>query len=92
VDDGYYVPLAQLVAWGKDDLQRQPELAKIYSQSAGLTAFLMDADAARYREPLVRYLQAVYAGRDDQQTLAAQAGRSYGELDAEYRELIESLP
>lgn len=92
VADGFYVPLATLVTWGKDDLQRQTELAKIYSQSAGLSAFLMDAGAASYREPLVRYLAAVYAGRDDAKSLATLTGRSYAELDAEYREFIESLP
>jgi len=92
VAEEFYVPLDRLVAWGKDDLQRQPELAKIYSQLAGLSAFLMDAREARYREPLVRYLTAVYAGRDDPQSLATLTGRSYGGLDAEYRQFIESLP
>ena len=36
---------------------------KLYSQSSGLAAFLIDGEQGRYREPLVRYLQAVYAGR-----------------------------
>ncbi len=54
-----------LTRLGKDDLQRYPELAKLYSQSAGLAALLMDGEAGRYREPLVEYLSAVYAGRDN---------------------------
>lgn len=90
--DGFYVPLEQLAAWNKSDLQHQVELAKIYSQSAGLSAMLMDARSARYREPLVRYLQAVYAGRDNAETLSKVTSRSYPELDAEYREFLESLP
>ena len=52
--DGFYIPLAELTQLGKDDVQRHPEIAKLYSQSAGLAAFLMDADGGRYREPLVR--------------------------------------
>ena len=32
--------------------------------------FLLDGEQGRYREPLVRYLQAVYAGRDNDGTLA----------------------
>lgn len=92
LEDNYYEPLAILTQWGKDDLQRQPELARLYSQSAGLAAFIMDADGARYREPLVRYLEVVYAGRDNARTLSAITGRDYGELDAEYRAFLESLP
>ena len=92
LQEDFYVPLAQVTNWSKHDLQRQPELAKIYSQSAGLSAFLMDGAGTRYREPLVRYLQAVYAGRDDAQTLEKLTGRSLEELDAEYRQFLQSLP
>jgi hypothetical protein len=90
--DGFYVPLSQLTAWGKDDLQRQPELARLYSQSAGLAAFLMDAEQGRFREALVQYLADVYAGRDDGRTLASATGVPYEQLDAAYRRYLESLP
>jgi hypothetical protein len=90
--DHYYIPLAQLTTWGETELQQQPELAKIYSEASGLSAFLMDGEQARYREPLVRYLQAIYAGHDDPQTLSKLTGRSYEELDAEYRACMQSLP
>jgi hypothetical protein len=87
-----YIPLAQLTKWGRLDMQAQPDLGNVYSEASGLAAFLMDAGHARYREPLVQYLQAIYAGKDDQQTLAKLTGQSYPELDAEYRRFMESLP
>jgi hypothetical protein len=90
--DGFYMPLAELTRLGKDELQRHPDITKLYSQSAGMAAFLMDGQQGRYREPLVRYLQAVYAGKDNDQSLAEAAGTSYGELDAQYRGYMESLP
>jgi hypothetical protein len=90
--DSFYEPLAELTRLGKDDLQRRPELARLYSQSAGLAAFLMDAERGRYREPLVRYLIDVYAGRDNERTLASATGVTYEELDAAYRRYMESLP
>jgi hypothetical protein len=90
--ENFYVPLAQLNQMGKNDLQRHAEIAKVYSQAAGLAAFLMDADAGRYREPLVAYLTAVYAGRDEPDTLAAATGLSNEALDAAYRRFMESLP
>ena len=90
--DGFYVPLAELDELGKDDLQRHPEIAKLYSQSTGLAAFLMDGDGGRYREPLVVYLTAVYAGRDDAESLSDATGATNSELDAAYRRYMESLP
>jgi len=90
--DGFYVSLAELTQLGKSELQRRADIAKLYSQAAGLSAFLMDAQEGRYREPLVRYLEAVYAGRDDAQSLQQAAGATYEELDAQYRRYMESLP
>jgi hypothetical protein len=90
--DGYYVPLSELAAMNKEDVQRHPEIAKLYSQSSGLAAFLIDGDGGRYREPFVSYLQLIYAGRDDSDSLSAATGASYAELDAAYRRHMESLP
>jgi hypothetical protein len=92
LQDGYYLPLLRFVRLDKSDLQRRSDLAQLYSQAAGLTAFLMDGEQGRYREPLVRYLVSVYAGRDDARTLTRTTGRSYRALDAEYRQFLESLP
>jgi hypothetical protein len=90
--DGFYVPLAELTTLGKEPLQRYPELAKLYGQSTGLAAFLMDGQQGRYCEPLVRFLAAVYAGDDDTSTLSTLTGTSYDDLDSEYREFLQSLP
>jgi hypothetical protein len=89
---GFYVPLDELTRLGKTPLQRYPELAKLYSQSAGLAAMLMDGAGGRYREPLVRYLTTVYAGRDEPGSLSEATGESPATLDAGYREYLESLP
>lgn len=90
--DNYYIPLADLVKLGKYEIQHREDVAKLYSQSSGMTAFLLNGADGRYREPLVRYLQAVYTRRDNDQTLAEATGSSYSELDATYRRYMESLP
>jgi hypothetical protein len=90
--DGFYIPLAELTQLGKSDLQEHPEIAKLYSQAAGLSAFLMDGEQGRYREKLIRYLGAVYAGRDTARSLADIAEVSYQDLDWQYRRYIQSLP
>jgi hypothetical protein len=88
----FYVPLAELTKFGKLDMQRHAEVSKLYSQSSGLAAFLMDGEDGRYREALVRYLAAVYAGRDNERSLAEEAGADYSRLDAAYCKHVESLP
>jgi hypothetical protein len=90
--DNYYVPLADLTKLGKYEMQRRDDVAKLYSQSSGLAAFLLNGAEGRYREPLVRYLQAVYTRHDNDQTLAEATGSSYPELDATYHRFMESLP
>ncbi|RIK72226.1 MAG: hypothetical protein DCC67_19580 [Planctomycetota bacterium] len=92
VVDGYYVPLAELSALGVTDLQARPDLARLYSQSAGLAAFFMDYRGGVYRKPFRELLAAVYAGSDSPDKLASLTGRAYAELDREYAEFMESLP
>jgi hypothetical protein len=73
-------------------VQHHAEIKKVYSQSAGMTTFLMHGGQGRFREPMVRYLQAVYAGKDDGETLAELTGESYDALDKGYAEFLKSLP
>ena len=92
LERGDYVPLAELTSMGLADVQRHPQISMLYSESSGLTYFLLFAADARYRENLVDYLVAVYTHRDRQTTLADLTERSYSELDAEYRQFIQQLP
>lgn len=89
---GFFIPLAELARLGRDDVQRHPEIAKLYGQSTGVVAFLLGGENGRYQEPLVTYLQAVYAGRDNAQSLATGTGASFEELDKQFRRYMESLP
>jgi hypothetical protein len=90
--EGFYVPLAELTQLGKTAVQRHTDIAKLYGQATGLAAFFMDAEQGRYREPLVRYLVAVYSGRDGASSLSDAMAAGYSELDAEYRRYMQSLP
>ncbi|MEX0977223.1 MAG: hypothetical protein WDZ48_00130, partial [Pirellulales bacterium] len=83
--DHYYIPLAQLVQFGMEGMQQDPNIARLYSQSAGLADFFMHDAVGRYREPLIRYLGAVYAGRATPDSLAEMTASSYESLDREYR-------
>ncbi|MBM4021658.1 MAG: hypothetical protein FJ284_05335 [Planctomycetes bacterium] len=88
VDDDFHVPLAELVALGREAFQASDRLADVYDQSAALADFFMNAAANRYRESFVEYLARVYAGTADTDTLARLCGRSLAELDAEYKDYL----
>ena len=45
-----------------------------------------------YRQELVEYLRAVYAGRDKPTTLAELTGQRYERLDAQYGDFLQRLP
>jgi hypothetical protein len=92
LEENYYLPLADLVRLGKDDLQQRPDLTQLYSQLAGLTTFLMHAESGRYRQSLVDYLSAVYSGRASEQTLAELTNQSFVRLDQEYHDFLKALP
>jgi hypothetical protein len=89
--DNFYVPLAEVTAFGRDSLQHQPRLATLYTQFAGLANFFMHYDGGRYRQPLIDYLIAVYSGRAEPGTLAKLTGASYDKLDQQYREYMNDL-
>jgi hypothetical protein len=87
--DKFYLPLEDLAKLGRQGLQQHPEIRQLYSQAAGLAAFLMDYRRGCYREALVLALQAVYQGRDRPDTLASLAGAASQELDRQYREFLQ---
>ncbi|MCA9246931.1 MAG: hypothetical protein KDA42_07440 [Planctomycetales bacterium] len=89
---GFYLPIAELVAMGKLDVQRSPDIGKIYTQAAGLATFLMHYDRGRYREAMIDYLAEIYAGRDDRESLSRLTGSKYEQLDREYHEFLRSAP
>ena len=86
--DHFYVPLAELVGYNMETLQKDPRIATLYSQSAGLTHFLIHYDHARYRDALVAYLSDVYSAHDNEQTLPKLTGASFAELDKQYKEFM----
>ena len=86
------MPLAELDALGMTDLQQRPDIARLYSQSAGLASFFIDGRDGKYRRAFRELLRLIYAGRDEAGSLPELTGRNAGELDREYQQFMESLP
>lgn len=82
------MPLDQLVRLGREDLQRHPDIRRLYTQSAGLAHFLMDFDRGRHRDALVRFLSAVYLGRDTPETLFSIDGLSAVTIEEDWQTFL----
>ena len=87
-EDGFYVPFGQFVAYGTQQLQRDPRIRTLYSQAAGQATFLMQYDHGRYRRALAEYLQAIYRGTARPETLASTTGVQFRQMDEQYREFL----
>jgi hypothetical protein len=88
VDDKFYVPLANLTAMGMLALQQNPDIRPIYSESTGLTQFLLHGKEGEYRDATIQYLIAIYTGRDRPSTLQELTGVDFSTLDQEYAEYL----
>jgi hypothetical protein len=80
--------LAQLTAMPRDELQNSRDIGQIYTQSAGLSHFLIDGQDGKYREPFIELLTAIYRGEDAAETLAKATGQPLRQLDDEYRTFL----
>jgi hypothetical protein len=95
----YYVPLREFSAMGLNRFQQSAELARNYTQSAGLARFFMEYDNGRYREAVVKQLTQLYSAnpreRDHAMSLEELTGVEFEKLDEQYaddaRRIEESL-
>ena len=88
LESKFYVPLKEFAGYGRERFQKDPRIATLYSQAAGLANFLVHYDGGRYRDALVAYLVMVYTGRDGPDTLTDLTGTDFSTLDKQYREFV----
>lgn len=97
LDRDYYVPLREFTEMGSLAFQTTPtpQLARNYTQAAGMAHFFMHYDSGRYREALVAHLAQIYSNdsrkRQYPQGLDELTGVSLTELDRQYGEWLKSL-
>jgi tetratricopeptide (TPR) repeat protein len=82
------LPWPQLAALGREALQDHPHIARLYTQAAGLTHFLMDGQAGRFRPAVCRLLTQIYQGRDTPDALPNLTGQSWDELEEAYQRFL----
>jgi hypothetical protein len=89
LNNGTHVPFQELSRFGRADLQADPRIRQLYTQSAGMAHFLMDFDNGRYRQEVLQLLGCIYSGQGIEENVRDLEARA-GTLDQEY--LDEFLP
>jgi hypothetical protein len=92
LQEGVYLPFAELDALSQNQLQAHPEVRQLYSQSAGLTQFLMTAEQGRYRAGLIEFLKGFYSGKPRADAWSKTVGMEAAELDRLYPEFLRVEP
>ncbi len=87
--DEYFIPLAELIDIGRSQLQKREDIRKLYSQSAGLTHFLMNAQSGKYEQALIGFLRLLYQGKLKPDSFEKFVGISIADLEREYRNYLK---
>jgi hypothetical protein len=85
---GDLLPSQRLASLGRVAIQRDPDIRKLYAQSAALAHFLMDGVDGKHREAFVDLLTGVYRGTDAADSLAAATGQPFAALDEQYLQFL----
>ena len=88
--ENYYIPLREFSGFGMQEFQRSDNVAKNYTQAAGLARFFMHYEKGRYREALVKHLAQLYSAdertRERADGLDELTGVDFSDLDRQYAE------
>jgi len=84
--ENFHIPLQELSAIGRSGLQKRPDIVRIYSEAAGMTDMLMNANNGAYESKLTEFFKLVYKGRIKPGTFVKVIGKTYQQLDEEYKE------
>ena len=84
----FLMPLSDLATASKKQFQSVDDLAKVYSQSAGMTHYLMDSNFGSMREPLIEFLRLSYQGKLKKGSFEKLIGKSFDEIENQYDQFL----
>jgi hypothetical protein len=84
----FFVPFSELASLGREAFQKHPEVGKIYSQSAGMTLFLMTHADGKYRPAMLQLVKMIYQRRAKPESLGQLCGVPASQLEDEYKQWL----
>ncbi len=86
----FYIPMEQFAALGREQMQQNDDIRRLYSQAAGLTHYLMDAGDREQSAAVVDFVVRTYAGRDQLDSLARVLDCSFEDINRDYIQFLAS--
>lgn len=90
--EDFRIPFDELTAMGRSQLQQREDIKKLYTQSAGMTHMLMNAEAGRFEQQLVQFLKLLYQGKLKPETFQKVMGTSPADLEKAYTAYLLPAP
>ena len=87
--ENFHVPMAQLSSLSLAQLQARTDIAKIYSQSAGMVHMLMDRDRGQGQQVVLEYMKAIHRRPTAPNVLEKMLGTTWAELDKDYESYLK---
>ncbi|MDG2012406.1 MAG: DUF1570 domain-containing protein [Pirellulaceae bacterium] len=85
--EGYFIPMIELDAMGRDDLQSNADIKRLYTQASGVSQYLMNGEAGKHRDGFLRLIKEFYKDRRFKSTLAERT-LALDQLDRAYQEYL----
>ena len=85
----FRIPIDELSSMSLPEFQALPEIAKVYSQSAGITQYLMTADNGRNQKSLIDFLKLAYTGKLKRSSFEDAIGTSFRQIETGYDEFLK---
>lgn len=85
-------PLDRISGMTLAQFQSESEIAKIYSQSAGVTHFLMDSNNGSMQQPLSDFLELAYRGKLKSGVFEKVIGKTFDQIESEYETFLKVKP
>lgn len=86
-----YIPLREYASLSREAFQSRRDVSLLYTQAAGLAYFFMHYENGVYRNAFVSYLYNIYQGTDKRDALEQVTGKSFEELDQEYKDFMKTI-
>ena len=90
-EDDDYIPMRKFAGLSRNEFQSYKDLSLLYSQAAGTAFFLMFYKDGKYSGAYVKYLYELYQGTDSPDSLERLTGKSFEELDEEYKTFMNEI-
>ncbi len=87
--EGFFVPMKQLAFTAQRAFQQNPNVAALYSQSAGMTHMLMNGQHGVMQQKVTEFMKAMHKQNVKQDAFEKMMGKGFAQMDLEYSQYLK---